>query len=112
MPEIMLRPSQIYRNAAKLLEDKLQYWSCCAISRASGYAEIYQLNTSPPLESQLLVRRYVLLMCPDGSDELTLSQKMGQLQDEIEDRDHRIMLLCLMAAIVEDEEQKGLVSPV
>lgn len=89
-----MKRSEIYREAARLVEMGAEQYSCIAIANAAhGWAR--QLPCNEYEESRIYVETFA-----DHPDELNrlFSQECEDAQDL------RILALCLMAAIAEDDE--------
>ncbi len=90
----MKKYAKVYRNAAKLIEDEQQGFSCIAIRDAftGGSPYVYCFDEHP------IRRLYVRLYAHDQGE---LHSKIKFLSGEVKERDLRVMLLCLAAAVAE-----------
>jgi hypothetical protein len=101
-----VKRSEIYREAARLLESGspgIYGWSCYAISLAEGL----------PFRVTDVVREYTETFSPFSGRRLrTVSARYrahtwGTQWDRSERHDCRVLALCFMAAIAEDEERSS-----
>ena len=98
-----MKRSEVYREAARLLEagEYTYNWSCWTICQAKG-VPFYNFGEPKPAE----VDDYEITFSPynENADSHT-RHCWGRAWDEDERRDCRILALCFMAAIAEDEER-------
>ena len=86
--------ADVYRNAAKLVEDGVTPFSCNAINYAVGDFSY----THPAVVS------YKAAMAPEGFSAVRVADFEGSYPDNVPPPDaenHRILALCFMAAMVE-----------
>lgn len=86
----------VYLEAAKLVGEGREHWSCWAIWQSAGKPG-WHYSESPE------VRRYAALFSPQGSEYGCWSFSMGEPPGCKELKNQRIVALCLMSAIAASE---------
>lgn len=95
-----MKLSEVYRRAAKLIEDREEIYSCCAVDAVvMGTFNVAAHTAQAKKYAEFFGRD--LPVAPGWND---TADSMTRLQTAIDhDRDIRVLLLCFMAAIMESE---------
>lgn len=105
-----MKPSEIFREAARLVEINDQRFSCCAIDGAINLSPAGLIYESGGAALSIKCQRLygALIFGAEGpsiSAFLLYNDKGNPTVPDDEARDHRVVALCLAAAIAESDGQ-------